>query len=88
VNADDLIRFVDNRPFEPFTMFVADGREVNVPHAEMATTGRFGWSVHLVHDSGQVEVVDGASICSLRTMHPSSTSFQEEPPPEDSEPEE
>lgn len=75
MTSEDLPRFVEVPPFEPFVAHLADGQEIIVPHREMVSAGCFGLSVRLLLDSGQVEVVDGALICSMRAIHASDKPF-------------
>jgi hypothetical protein len=63
-----LTRFVRQQPFEPFTMVVADGRELHVPHPEHASLGDFATTLIYMHPTGQIEVVDAAMIVSIRTI--------------------
>jgi len=65
-----LTRFVVQQPFEPFTMIVADGRELHVPHPEQASLGDYATTLIYMHPTGQVEVVAAALIVSIRTIRP------------------
>jgi hypothetical protein len=66
---------MENRPFEPFIVFVADGRELRIVHPEMASTGRALLTLHIVLEGGQIEVLDASFITALRTVHASMTTF-------------
>jgi hypothetical protein len=65
----DLTNFVEQRPFIPFTLMLANGREVHVPHNEFITTGNAVQSVYVVLPTGQLEVIDAGLIVSIRTFH-------------------
>lgn len=64
-----IVRFLEQRPFEPFTMTTTDGREFHVPHPEYATAGEHVLTVICHHPNGQVEIVESALIVSIRTIY-------------------
>ena len=70
MSTDLLGPFFFMQPFQPFTLHVADGRELRVEHPELATLARGGLGVWYLHHTGEVEVVDIALICSIRTLGP------------------
>lgn len=74
-----MLRFLENLPFEPFSVFASDGREIRIMHPEMAAAGRGVMTLNIFHEEGQVEVVDLSFITSLRTVRASTTSFDEQP---------
>jgi hypothetical protein len=65
-----LARFFMQRPFEPFTMVLADGRELHVNHPEFADVNAQDEVVTFQHPSGQLEVIDPRLIVSIRTIYP------------------
>jgi hypothetical protein len=64
-----LTRFAEQRPFEPFIMVTADGRELHAPHPEYVSLGEYALSITLQHPNGQVEVIGAAHIVSIRTIY-------------------
>jgi hypothetical protein len=64
-----LTRFVEQRPFEPFTLVTADGRDFHVPHPEYVSLGGHVLSVMYLHPNGQVEFIDAALVVSVRTVY-------------------
>ena len=65
-----MTRYAEQRPFEPFTMILANGREIHVPHSDFVTTGPSVLTVYVLVPNGQLEIVDTALIVSIRTFHP------------------
>ena len=75
-----LARFFMQEPFEPFTLVLADGRELHVHHIEFALVNRREGIVTFLHPSGQVELVDFNLIVSIRTIYPADiAAFQSRP---------
>ena len=66
-----LARFFMQQPFEPFTMVLANGREIHVNHPELAGVNAPDGIVFWQHPSGQIEVIDPALIVSVRTIYAS-----------------
>jgi hypothetical protein len=70
MTSDYIIRFFDQRPFEPFTILLLDGRELHVQHPEVTTIERGAQLVTYTHPTRQLEVIDTSMIVSLRTIYP------------------
>jgi len=70
VTTELMIRYVENRPFDPFEIITVDGRKILVPHSDFATLETYGAAVTIFDESGRVESFDTALIVSLRTLHP------------------
>ena len=66
----DMVLFVEQRPFVPFTMILVNGREVHVPHAEFLVTRHSVQSVYVIIPTGQLEVIDVGLVVSIRTFYP------------------
>ena len=64
-----LTRFVEQRPFEPFTAVTANGREFHVNHPEHVFLGEYALSLTFLHPTGQIEIIDAAPIVSIRTIY-------------------
>jgi hypothetical protein len=75
MTAQDLLRFLLHQPFEPFVLYLVDGRTFLVRHPEMVTAERFVQAVRIRHDSGHVEMVDVGLIVSIRTRQPATAAF-------------
>jgi len=65
----ELVIFGDSRPFEPFRIYVSDGRQIDVLHPEMVMVANHGEGLWLFYEAGEVEVVAADGITSLRTLH-------------------
>lgn len=68
MTTDYITRYVQQRPFEPFTVVTTDGREFHVSHPEFATLGEYAATVIYLHPTGQKEIVDVSMIVSIRTI--------------------
>jgi hypothetical protein len=71
MSSDVITRFVEQRPFEPFTMKLVDGREVYVPHSDFIGVGFAVQSVNVILPTRQLEVIDTVHVVSIRTFYPS-----------------
>ena len=69
MTSDFIVRFIVQRPFDPFTMITADGREFHVPHPEYVGVGTAVQTVRYMHPNGQVEILDSVLIVSIRTIY-------------------
>ena len=65
-----IMRIFDARPFVPFMLIMANGREITVSHPELTVIGEYALTVSVIHPSRQVEVIDSALIVSVRTLYP------------------
>ena len=69
MQASQLLVYTQSRPFEPFRIFVADGRRIDVLHPEMTMVAKYAMTLWLFHPRGELEVLDAGHITGLRTMH-------------------
>ena len=69
MTSEHLTRFVQQRPFEPFTFVTVDGREIQVRHPEHVSMGQHALSVTCTHPTGQIEIIDANLIVSIRTLY-------------------
>ena len=67
---DALARMLARRPFEPFALLTADGRELEVRQPEQATVGAAADAVLFFHPDHRVEIVDPCLVVSMRTVRP------------------
>jgi hypothetical protein len=58
VTIEQLQRAIHNIPFWPFTLMVADGAELHVPHPEFITHAPNGRTAAVTHPDGTIETVD------------------------------
>jgi hypothetical protein len=70
VTTETIVRFFYGRPFRPFIVSLANGREIHFLHPEQAVVGDAALTVNYVHPTHQVEVIDSALIVSIRTVYP------------------
>ena len=70
MQAPQLILFAESQPFEPFRVFVADGRRIDVRHPEMTLVGLYAMSHWVFYRNGEVEVIDADQITALKTLGP------------------
>ena len=71
MTSDVITRFIEQRPFEPFTMKLVDGREIDVPHSDFIGLGFAVQSVNVILPTKQLEVIDIAHVISVRTFYSS-----------------
>jgi hypothetical protein len=64
-----LVLFANSRPFEPFRIFVADGRKIDVRHPETVMISKHVLGVWILHTGGEVEVIEADLITGLKTLH-------------------
>jgi hypothetical protein len=65
VTTDQLPKLIGDRPFRPFTLRTADGREIEVSHPENIAYGGGRIAVVVVRDD--VEIIDLLLVPSLKT---------------------
>jgi hypothetical protein len=65
-----ITRFCEQRPFVPFSIYLADGREHHAPHSDFIAAGEYAATIHFHHANGEMEVIDAALIVSFRTLQP------------------
>jgi len=62
-----LISFLLARRFEPFEIFLIDGRILKITHPESATIYHGGLGIWVTLRTGQLEFVDGDAVTSFRS---------------------
>lgn len=64
---NDQIRFMHMaRPFQPFDLYLADGRKVHVPHPEFLAQFPTGRAVILTYPPGSIEIIDLMLVVSAK----------------------
>ena len=69
MSSDVLVRYIEQRPFEPFTLVMTNGREIHVPHSDFVVVGYAVMSVNVLLPTGQLEVIDSAHVVSIWTFY-------------------
>ena len=70
MTSSQLALFFMRQPFQPITLFLADGRAFAIRQPDFATVGRAGLGVWILDPSGEIEMIDASLICSIRTIGP------------------
>ena len=63
-----VIAFCLSRPFEPFYIFLTDGRKIEVGHPEAISIAEYVAFVWIFYPTQQVEVIDVEKITSLKSV--------------------
>jgi hypothetical protein len=67
MSSQQLLAFVMARPFIPFSMSLADQRQISVHHSDHIVAGFAGLGLWVLHDDGRVEAIAGEAIVSMIT---------------------
>ena len=65
MTTDELSRVHQAQPFQPFTMYLADGRKLHVPHPEFLSRHPKGRTVIVFHEDGLFSIVDSFHITEI-----------------------
>jgi len=65
-----ILVYTRSRPFEPFRIYVADGRSIDVSHPEMVMVAKFAAAIWLFYVRGDVEAIDADLITGMKTLGP------------------
>jgi hypothetical protein len=76
MTSEQLGRLLEQRPFQPFVVRSADGRETRVSHPE--AMGYQGRIATYIHPTGAVEILDLFLLSSIRVDVPAES---DAPPP-------
>lgn len=66
---EQLRRFHEARPFTPFKLHLADGREVVVEHPEFMLRMPSGRTIEVAKQDDSVEVIDLLLVASIETVN-------------------
>ena len=58
MTTEELSRVQEAHPFQPFTVYLADGRKLHVPHPEFLSRHPKGRTVIVFHEDGLFSIVD------------------------------
>jgi len=64
---EPLLIFLLARPFEPFELFLNDGRRIGISHPESASVYQGGLGLWVALPSGQMEFLEGDAVTSVRS---------------------
>jgi hypothetical protein len=70
MTSGQLSAFFTRRPFYPIRLYLLDGRIFDVKQSDFAAIADAALGVWIFHDSGEVEIIDGSLISSIRTIGP------------------
>jgi hypothetical protein len=62
-----LAKAIQRQPFQPFTLRLADGTEVSVPHRDFISMHPTGRTVIVYGEDEDLEILDVMLVTSLRT---------------------
>ncbi len=63
---DELRNVYQAKPFRPFTIHLADGRKLDVPHAEFLSHSPKGRTVIVYHEDESFSVIDLLLVTKLK----------------------
>ena len=67
MSPDAVKKFMHATPWKPFTICLADGRNIQVPHPDFISISRAGRTVIVTTDDEEFEMIDVFLILSIRT---------------------
>jgi hypothetical protein len=70
VTIDEVRRFFNAKPFAPFTLYLADGRQFPVASREFMALSPLGRTVAVYQPDGMVDVIDLLLVTSLKASVP------------------
>jgi hypothetical protein len=65
MTSDELSSVHQAQPFQPFTMYLADGRKLHVRHPEFLSRHPKGRTVIVFHEDGLFSIVDSFHITEI-----------------------
>ena len=66
---EQMLIFLQARPFEGFMIRTTDGRESWIRHPEEVQCTEGGESLVITYPGGQVEIIDMGAIISIKTLY-------------------
>ena len=70
MSTDQIVRFIEQRPFEPFEFDMSSARVIRVLHPEMDMVERLALFVTVWDEDSRAELIDVALIESIKTLNP------------------
>jgi hypothetical protein len=65
MTTEELSRVHQAQPFQPFDIYLADGRKLHVPHPEFLSRHPRGRAVIVFHEDGLFSIVDSFRITEI-----------------------
>lgn len=66
MTVEQLVEMHQRRPFQPFDIYLADGRVLPVEHPEFLSRTPVGRTISVGRDEGTIEIVDLLLVVSLK----------------------
>ena len=66
---DELREMHGARPFNPFTLHLADGRQIHVSHPEFLMQSKRGRTIHVATTNGSFQIIDLMLVVSIETKN-------------------
>jgi len=76
VTIEQFRRLLLAQPFQPFTVHLADGRQMQVPHREFASHSPVGRTVAIAQPDGTFEIIDLLLVVGLEVRPPAGSATQ------------
>ena len=70
MSPDAVKKFMHAVPWRPFTICLADGRDIHVPHPDFISISRAGRTVVVTNVDDEFEMIDVFLILSIKTKRP------------------
>ncbi len=70
MSTDQIVHFIEQRPFEPFEFIMSSARTIRVTHPEMAMIERLALFATVWDEESRAELIDVALIESIKTLNP------------------
>ena len=67
MSPDAVKKFMHATPWKPFTICLADGRKIHVPHPDFVSISRAGRTVIVTTEDEEFEMIDVFLILSVKT---------------------
>ena len=67
MSPDAVKKFMHAVPWQPFTLCLADGRNIHVPHPDFISISRAGRTVVVTTEDEEFEMIDVFLILSVKT---------------------
>jgi len=76
VTIDQFRKMLRAQPFQPFTLHLADGRQMHVPHREFASMSPSGRTVVVAQPDDTFEIIDLLLVVGLEARPPAGSAAQ------------
>jgi hypothetical protein len=70
---EQLRRFHTTRPFRPFDIYLADGRQIRVDHPEILASSPTGRTIAVYSDPEAAEIIDLLLVTSIKPVNGASS---------------